>query len=395
MTMEQARSVPRTVRWRRALAIGGAALVLVVGAVALSRSSAAHKAEVAPARDVPFYDGKHIRFSAAFAERAGVKFAPSACGELAPVVRVTGSVDFDPERVAALGARVAGRIERIAKYPGDTVKAGDVVALVRSAELGRAQADILSLGAQASAAAANQRRQEALAAQRVTAEREAELARAAREQAQAELAAAQQRLAAIGGGGAGQPGGLLAITSPIDGRLVELFVARGQALEPSQTIARVADLSRLWIELAVFERDLGRIREGDRVEVAPQTDAQKSVVGHVAHVGEVIDRDTRSATVRVVVDNKDGTLRPGQSVLAGINVAKVAASDQPLVPLDAVATIDGNATLFVAVDDSAVEPRRVTLGPRDVQSVLITSGLKPGERIVVSGVFALKSELFR
>jgi len=135
------------------------------------------------------------------------------------------------------------------------------------------------------------------------------------------------------------------------------------------------------------------VHDNDAVEISPQSNQSVVRKGHVAHVGDVIDKDTRSAPVRVVVEN-DGSLRPGQSVLAKIHTVHTTAKEL-LVPIDAVATVDGKPTIFVAHDETSVEPRSVVLGPRDSQHVVVSQGLTLGDRIVVTGVFALKSEVFR
>ncbi|MDB4993040.1 MAG: Cobalt/zinc/cadmium efflux transporter, rane fusion protein CzcB family, partial [Myxococcaceae bacterium] len=188
--------------------------------------------------------------------------------------------------------------------------------------------------------------------------------------------------------------GILQLKSPIAGKVVELKVSRGQSVEPSFTAFRVADLSEVWIELAVFERELGHIRVPDKVEISPQTNAAIVLNGTVAHVGEIIDLETRSAPVRVVTKNVDESLRPGQSVLAKIHTAS-APLPSLLLPQGAVTSVDGKPTVFVQHDETSVEPRSVTLGGKDGQMVEIASGLQPGERVVISGVFALKSEIFR
>ena len=154
------------------------------------------------------------------------------------------------------------------------------------------------------------------------------------------------------------------------------------------------DLDRVWIELAVFERELGHITAGDAVEISPQTNLAVVLKGKVAHVGDTIDRETRSGDVRVVVENVDGSLRPGQSVLAKIHT-KTTPSAVLLLPRDAITSVDGKQTVFVEHDATSVEPRAVTTGARDGTRVEITAGLAPTDRVATSGVFALKSEIFR
>jgi cobalt-zinc-cadmium efflux system membrane fusion protein len=384
-------SIHRHVR-RGAAAVAGVLLLGGVSAMAYKHVVPESHA-VAEVRDVPRLDGRWIRYSSAFAKRSNVVLEPCAKSSLSPVVSVTGTVTFDPQLVAAIGSRISGRVRSVYKFDGDEVRAGEVIAELESAELGNAQAALLAAQAHADAATTNEQRQADLFQNHAASEREAELARAAGAVARAELVAAQQKVRALGGTSGGAVG-VLALKTPIDGKVIEMKVSRGQSVEPTSTIARVADLRRVWIQLDVFEREVGHIRKGDAVEISPQTNQSVVVKGEVAHVGDVIDLDTRSAPVRVVVDNADGSLRPGQSVLARIRTGRTTAA-AVAVPIDAVTSIDGKATIFVAHDDTSVEPRTVTLGPRDATHVIVASGLEEGERIVVKGVFALKSEVFR
>lgn len=379
----------RTIRF----VVIGVIAAVVIGVICFFVFRKGTPAFAEPPRDVPRLDGKWIRYSPAFAERSKLQFAPAESAGLTPVVNVTGTVTFDPERVAAVGARISGRIRRVVKFPGDAVKAGDTLAELESADLGQAQSAVLSARAHAEASNANEKREAQLAEQRVSSQREAELARAAAAAARAELHAAEQRVRALGGHVSNEIG-VLAVTSPIPGKVVESHVSRGQSVEPSATLFRVADLDRVWIELAVFERELGHISKADAVEISPQTNLTVVLKGKVAHVSDTIDRETRSGEVRVVVENADGSLRPGQSVLAKIHT-KTTPAAVLLLPREAVISVDGKPTVFVANDATSVEPRSVTTGARDGTRVEILTGLAAGEKVAVSGVFALKSEIFR
>ncbi len=374
-----------------AVAAVAGVLVMMRGGHMTAQADAAAPAQ----RDVPHLDGKWIRYTPAFAQRSKIEFAPIETAGLSPLVSVTGTVTFDPQKVAAVGARIPGRVRRVFKFDGDHVDEGTILAEVESAELGQAQAKVLEAQAQAEAANANERREQQLAEARVSSQRDYELARASAAAAKAELYAAEQRVRAFGGapGGGGEIG-ILQLRSPIGGKVVEAKLSRGQTVEPSFTAFRVADLKRVWIELAVFERELGHITKGDAVEISPQTNSAVVLKGTVAHVGDVIELETRSAPVRVVVENPDEQLRPGQSVLAKIHT-KTTVGATITIPRDAVTTVDGKPTVFVMHDETSVEPRAITIGGKDAQRVEVASGLAPGEKIAVSGVFALKSEVFR
>jgi cobalt-zinc-cadmium efflux system membrane fusion protein len=375
-------------------------LFLLVGVAALvfgvfrSYSRQPANAESLPGkRDVPYLDGKWIQYSAEYAKRAEIAFATAEKSTFEPVVSVTGTVAFDAERMSAVGARIAGRVRKIYKLDGQPVQANEILADIESAELGEAQAALLGARAHTEAANANEKREKELADERISARREAELATANAAAARADLAAAEQKVRALGGTPSGVPG-ILLLRSPIAGKVIECNVSRGQSVEATHTAFRVADLSRVWVQLAVFERQLSVIREGDAVDILPQGESDRKVTGVIAHVGDVIDLDTRTAPVRVVVDNPDGLLRPGQSVLAKIRTSSPAAASI-LLPRGAVISVDGKPTVFVGRDALAVEPRTVLLGGQDAERVEIVSGIAPGDKVVTSGVFALKSEIFR
>jgi cobalt-zinc-cadmium efflux system membrane fusion protein len=301
-------------------------------------------------------------------------------------------VRFDPERVAAVGARIAGRVRVLRKLEGDAVAAGDVLAEIESAELGEAQAAVLAARANAVAAEANEKRERQLAEAKISASRDAEAAAATAAAARASLAAAEQRVRAMGGGQG--EAGVLIVRSPIAGKVVERNLTRGQFVEPTLTAFRVADLHRVWIELAVFERDLHALRGGDRVDIRVPGSGAASMFGTVTYVGDVVDLQTKTAKVRVVVDQAEPSLRPGQSVLATIHVSAPRAQ-RSVLPRDAVTTVDGKPTVFVASGELAVQARGVELGAQDATQVEIVSGIQVGERVASAGVLALKSEIFR
>ncbi|HMI89340.1 MAG TPA: efflux RND transporter periplasmic adaptor subunit [Polyangiaceae bacterium] len=375
---------------------------LVAGMIALALDTAsfdwpreARTAGAAPTSEKAlFLDGRQIRYSADYAKRSRLAFASVERSLLSPVLNVTGTVTFDPERVAAVGARIPGRIRRLCKLEGDTVHAGDVLAEIESAELGKAQARLVAARARADSATVNERREKQLAKAGISSTRDAELAEDNAIRARAELFAAEQRVHAMGGLPERNTFGVLSVRTPIDGKIIERNVWRGQRIEPTHTVFRVADLSRVWVELAVFERQIAAIRPGDRVDLSPASAGSMVLGGVVDHIGDVIDVDTRTAPVRVVVDHPPLILRPGQSVLARIH-SSVRSDPSLLVPQNSVTNIDGKRTVFVYRAPDGIEPRTVQVGGHDDKLVEILSGLQAGEDVATSGVMTLTSNVFR
>lgn len=381
--------------WRWALVCGvvTVALALSIWGRPRQAAEAAANGGIDTGRDVPFLDGSKIRYSRGFAQRNHLKFASVETGALSPVVYVTGSVIFDPDKVAAIGVRITGRVRNVFKLEGAQVKVGDVLAEIESAELGRAQAELIAARARAVAAIANERREKDLAVAKISSSRDAELAAANAASARADLLAAEGSVHAMGGEPQGEPG-ILFLKSPLAGKVVDRSLWRGQFVQPTLTAFKVADLSRVFVELAVFEREVTSIRAGDPVEISAPGTGKLVLQGRVAHVGDMIDLQTKTSAVRVIVDQPATPLRPGQSVQAKIHTS-AHGKLRLVLPRDAVTSVDGRSTVFVLQKDLAVEPRAIEVGRQDGQQVEVRAGLESGERVVVNGVFALKSEIFR
>jgi cobalt-zinc-cadmium efflux system membrane fusion protein len=181
----------------------------------------------------------------------------------------------------------------------------------------------------------------------------------------------------------------------MDGTVLERNVAPGQSVLEHLTAFRIANLDHLWVELRVFERSVRRIRQGDAVELQPFGNTADIISGRVAHVGALIDPATRSADVRVEVENRDRKLRAGEAVKAIIRASGEAIEGATLVPSKAITFIDGKPAVFVV--DSPVSVRRVSveLGDADGTQQQVLAGLSPGQEVITTGVFDLKSELFR
>ena len=370
--------------WAVGLLLGGAC----------SDSAASPNDQPAAAPELPYFDNGVVRLPPAFAARIGLKTQVAAVTDISPVVHVTGVLEFDEQLIAAVGSRISGRVKEVRVIEGTRVKPGDTLATMESAELGKAQAEIFSVKARAQYAGTDQERKKKLLAEGIASQRSLELASQESLVTSAELRAAKQRVQALGGSDNSKSLGVMALTSPIHGDVVKVHVFRGQAVEPSYTAFTIADRRSLWVRLSVFEGEVDKVRVGDTVELSAQVSVDEVLTGTVTYISSVLDPVTRSAEVRVIVPNEKGRLRVGQAVNARIRPS--AASKRALaVPRATIVQVDGKPTVFVAVDDTGVVPRPVELGVQGADLVEIVSGLHEGDKVVIEGVFALKSELFR
>ncbi len=322
---------------------------------------------------------------------------------LAADLRVVGSVAADEDHYAVVGPLVAGRVAALRAGLGDDVARGQVLAEIESAEVGAAQAAFLAARARAAAADANLRRERELAAQHISSEREREVAEAQAAQEAAELRAASERLRALGltpadvadlerGGGRG---GRVPLRAPIAGTVVARSVTLGQAVERATDAFKLVDLRRLWVLLDLYEKDLPRVRVGQRVELSTEAHPGEPLHARVAYINPIIDEKTRTAHVRITLDNAGGRLRPGQFVTARLIAEPGQSGVEALaVSRRAVQTVDGKSVVFVRAPQGFVR-RAIEPGASGGDLIEIRQGLAEGEEVATDGAFLLKSELLR
>jgi multidrug efflux pump subunit AcrA (membrane-fusion protein) len=179
------------------------------------------------------------------------------------------------------------------------------------------------------------------------------------------------------------------LRAPFDATVIEKHITLGEKLSDESSTFTIADLSTVWVDLSVYQKDLSLVRKGQHVEVTAGPGLPK-IEGTISYVGPVIGEQTRTALARVVLDNRSGALRPGTFVNADVLVDKVTA--KVAVPKDVIQDLDDRKVVFVQTEHS-FEPRIVTIGRSNDACVEITSGLSVGEKIVIKNSFRLKAEL--
>jgi len=388
---------------KRSVALVAVVGVLAVVAFSVGRTTAprADRAGAARRPDVRADNHDRIHITAGLAERAGVRVATIERRQMSPSLQLVGSVEFDADRVADVGGRIAGRITRMFVTPGMDIRAGAPLAEIESASLGDAIATYLSSRANLIAARANLNRELALHRQQLTTAAALEASRARAQALEAEVRGAEQRLLAMGaepreirGYTGASRDRHVTLRAPISGRVITRQAVLGQVVEATSTVMRIADLAELWVQLDLFERDLARVRIGDRAEISSETYPGRLFHGVVSHLDSTIDLRTRTARVRIEVDNTDLVLRPGQFVTARVQVSGTSHTSLS-IPRSALVQLEGRDTVFVRVAPEEYEPRDVQLGVAEGETVEVVRGLENGDSLVIEGAFALKSELQR
>jgi cobalt-zinc-cadmium efflux system membrane fusion protein len=333
--------------------------------------------------------------------KLNVALAAAVRKAVARRIDVVGTVGFDEDRLAIAGPRLLGRIVGLGARPGQTVQAGDLLAELESADLAKREAQYLGQQARARAAAANARREQDLHRRQVSSAREREVAVAEAEALEAEANVTKQLLFAMGLSQEELPteGGDRALArftvrAPLAGVVVDRPVVLGESVDVGQTIAKVADLSRVWVNLDVFERDLAWVRVGLPATLHVDAFPDMMPKGTVRFVRPQIDSTTRTARVQLDVENPAGLLLPGQFVTATL-VSETPGPPVLTVPRNALEMLDGKDVVFVGVPGGGLAVREVGVGSRGSEDVEIRTGLVEGDSVAVSNTFLLKAEVLR
>jgi cobalt-zinc-cadmium efflux system membrane fusion protein len=332
-------------------------------------------------------------------EELGIEIRTAAGGSLAEELGLTGEVHLNPDLLAHVTPRTPGVVREVHKSVGDRVTAGELIAVLDSRELATAKAELLAAGERLVLADATYDREKQLRTRGISSEQDFLDARQKKAEAEIDVHVAEQRLQALGldkealeslaRDSGGQELTRYEMHAPIDGEIIEKHITRGERLSEEDSAFEVADLSRVWVLLTVYQKDLAAIEPGQQV-VLSMGAGGPSLIDHIDYVSPVLNEETRAATARVEVSNESGIWRPGLFI-----TARVLLQSTPIavvVPRSAIQMLGEHEVVFVE-SDHGFQARDVTTGRTDAEQVEILSGLEVGERYVATGAFVLKAEL--
>jgi cobalt-zinc-cadmium efflux system membrane fusion protein len=335
---------------------------------------------------------KRVHLSKEVIEAAKISTAEVAREALHAVIELPGEISADPDRTARVSVPVPGRIERVMIAEGKLVKQGELLAVVRVADLADRQAAFASASARAQAARANASRLGPLSDKGLTTAQTFADAKAQAEALEAEARAAAERLHTLGLGTSGKSASLLELRAPIAGTVVMRDAVIGQPVSPDHPIATLVDLSAVWFLGRVFESELSRVQVGASAEVELNAYGKERFLGRIELIGRQIDPVARTVVARIGLENRGELLRLGLFGIARISSGEAQKGAPALVvPRSAITEIDGKPIVFVRHPDDDFELHPIVLGRAALGKVEVLSGLREKEAVVVEGVFTLKS----
>ncbi len=324
---------------------------------------------------------------------SGVRTTVVAPQTYADQLTVTATIEPDQDRYASIAPRVSGKVSKVLVSLGDHVRAGQAMAMIDSIEAGDAQSAYAQATTEMSVAKAAAERADRLQADQIIPQKDVLRARADLEKAKAILRAADERRRALGlGVGAAAAPSVFPVTAPFAGTVVEKKAVIGELAQPDKPLFAVADLSRVWIETNLFEKDLASVKPGAQATVTVAAYGDEAFRGKVTYVSSIMDKETRTVRARVEVPNADGRLKLGMFASAAIQTT--GSSQALMLPDEAVVLVQGQPSVFVKRGEG-YDMRAVEVGAKRQGHVEIKGGVKTGETVVTAGAYALKAKLLK
>ncbi len=355
-----------------------------------------------------------VTIPAANQASVGIKVAPVVVKRLPRRLTVSGQVAMDEKHTNHIGALADGRVESVLVLPGDAVRPGQMLATIHSHTVH----DTVAALTQAYAAVNRQksavnfatqardrysRLYEIQAASLEEKQRsDQELAQAQKDliDATASMAAEREHLAEIlqVSPESLQPGTLyqrelVPVRALAGGVIIARNITSGQVVTTGDELFVISNLASVWVNAAVNEKDLALIRIGRTATVNLQSSPDLQLAGTITMIGDVVDPQTRTLPVRILVSNSKLVLRPGMFVT--VSISELDTRDAIFVPQNALQDINGFRVVFTTSDGVTFHPTTVKTGAQSGDLVEIVNGLKPADRVVVDGAFMVKGELLK
>jgi membrane fusion protein, heavy metal efflux system len=408
----EVKPLPRTPSRRTGLVIAVAAIAIVVVAIAawLLWPKPVGKPVPAP-RSVSFNDSpqpataggekltltpEQLRTAQLKIETVGEQPSSEAAGQMA-----TGVVQANTYKETPVVSLVGGIVRGVTAELGQNVRKGQRVAVVFSNELSEVQSRYLAGIAALDEHHKHHMRTIKLVEIGAASRQDLETATSEYREAEASLANLRQKLLLLGMttqrieslNSTSQISSEVSVPSPSSGTVTSRSVNPGEVIEANKELMRITDLSTVWVVGQVYEKDLATVRVGSGANVSSDAYPGRVFRGRVSYVDPKIDSATRTAQVRIELNNPGQIFKIGMYVNIGFAALGAAEKTMPMVPKDAVQAIGNQQYVFAATDKpNEFLLRQVKLAPESNGFYPVIEGLSVGDRIVTDGSFMLRAE---
>lgn len=344
------------------------------------------------------YQNKHYQFGYAQVEARvklskaqvlhnNIEILTAGPAKIKGILQLQGEVKLNADKSVRVVPRVEGIVESVAVNAGDKVRKGQLLATLSSQSVAELRSELQAAQKRVQLAKTTYEREKQLWEEKVSAQQDYLQAQSNWHEAEINANRIQQKLSAIGATSHGQT--RYELRAPIEGVITNKMVSQGQVLSVADTVFEVADLSTVWVEMAIYAKDLNTVKAGQKVTIkAAAFEAQAE--GTITYVGALVGEQSRTAMARVVLGNSGRIWVPGLPV----NVSLV--SDEVDVPLavstEGIQTLRDWSVVFGRYGDY-FEARPLTLGRRDDNYVEVLDGLTAGEQYAAGNSFLIKADI--
>ena len=314
-------------------------------------------------------------------------------------LQALGKVFAHPQGKAIVSYAFPARIADIHIKIGDWVKTGQKLVTLQSEEVGSAKSEFYKAQADYELAKVNYERQKRLYDRGVGAQKDSLSCEAGFKVAEANLNATEKKLHVLGFSEeqvksiseTHQINPIISLYAPISGKIIEHNAILGAMVDQETEILTIMDPSVLYIHADIYERDIAKIRIGQEVEVSVPAYPGETFKGKISFIGDVLNEETRTITVRSEVENREYKLKPG--MFADINIFLNHQNEALVLPIEAVLDEKDDNIVFLKVAGKYI-PQIVEIGIRNGDYVEILAGIQEGSEVVTKGNFQLKSKLY-
>lgn len=329
---------------------------------------------------------------------AGIELGTLIEKSLSETARATGQIDIPPQNFAEVSTYVGAVVKSILAIEGDYVKKGQVVMILEHPELIKLQEAYISSRNQLLLLEKNYQRQKELNSKQVASARVFEEAETAYRSELGRLSSLESQLQMLGIQpeelNEGKISKTISLRAPVSGYIGHIRASLGAYIDPNKVLFDVVNLDEVHLHLSIFEKDITKVKPGQKVLATIPNRNNEEVEARVIKVGKLIDENTRAVHIHADILNKHEALIPGLFVNALIYVSDESA---PSVPEDAIVSLDGKSYIFELNDKKSclfrlVEVKRGTSGNGFTQ-VEVLEDLAPDAQIVVKGAYYLISQM--
>lgn len=339
-----------------------------------------------------------VQLTEAARDLVGIEVEEVKSQECRSVLKAMGKVLAPRVQTAIVGHAFSARVAEIHVKLGDWVEQGQRLVTLESHEVGDAKSEFYKALADRELAELTLAREKRLSEQGIGIAKNLLAAETELKIAQSNAEAAEKKLHVLGFSeeqvqqiaDTHQINPAITLYAPIDGKVVSHEAVLGALVDQSTEILKIINPTLLWVDAEIYEKDLAKIKIEQKVEIAVPAFPDEVFQGRIIYVGDMVDEEKRTITVRAEVANDDHRLKPG--MFASVDVLLNGGEKMLVVPAAAILEEGHDKVVFVEHND-AFHRRNIDTGVVHAGYFQVVEGLEAGEQVVIEGNHLLRSEL--